>query len=72
MHTGEENFKCKECANAAFKNYEHLRIHVLKVHKGIRFICDTCGKEFTTPGVLNKHVRKIHGKYVKVQKQQKR
>ena len=71
MHSDGANFKCKECTNTnvAFRNYRLLRIHILKVHKGIRFICDICGKEFTQPDILNKHKNKIHGIYKKKNKQ---
>ena len=60
VHTGEDTFKCKECTNIGFKSYEHLRLHNLKVHKGVKFICDICGKEFSTPAVKSKHMSVVH------------
>ena len=59
--TGEKIFDCKECTDVAFTSYEQLRTHTKKVHKGIRFICDMCRKEFSTSAVKSTHMRKVHG-----------
>ena len=61
LHTGEKIFNCKECTDVAFTSYEHLRTHTQKVHKGVRFICDMCRKEFSTSAVKSKHMRQVHG-----------
>ena len=62
VHTGEDTFKCKECTNIGFKSYEHLRLHNLKVHKGVKFICDICGKEFSFKDQVKRHVEGVHNK----------
>ena len=61
LHTGEKIFNCKECTDVAFTSYEHLRTHTYKVHKGVRFICDLCRKEFSTSAVRSNHMKKVHG-----------
>ena len=59
---GEKPFKCKECDNVAYNNSFSLKIHVMKVHQGVKFLCDICGKDFWSNKHRRQHIRGIHGK----------
>ena len=61
-HLQEKSYECKfaDCG-MAFKWGSDLRIHVQKVHEGIKFSCDICGKEFMDPKGQKRHMINIHG-----------
>ena len=52
--------KCK-IFNLEFKNTSHLSVHNKKVHPGLKnFLCEECGKGFTTAGIRDTHIKNIH------------
>ena len=62
-HLGEAHkglkIKCKECP-AEFLTFNARVKHMAK-HREMKFICDTCGRQFPYENQLNEHERK-HGK----------
>ena len=59
-HMDEKAHKCKECG-LAFKWNTDLRTHFLKVHQGVKFCCDICGKEFMNSKCQKRHMLTVHG-----------
>ena len=45
----------------AFKWAADLRIHIQRVHEGIKFSCDICAKEFMDPKSKKRHMVNVHG-----------
>ncbi len=43
-----------------FGSAQGLQRHINGVHRGIKYICDNCGKEYTQPGHLHRHQEKDH------------
>merc|ERR1719312_1774292 len=52
-------FVCDEC-HATFKKKKYLKIHVKKVHSGIRHICPECRSTFSTKHNLARHFKSTH------------
>ena len=44
------------------KTAQQLNIHNAKLHSGITFTCENCGKKISNKGNLTKHM-KIHNKH---------
>ena len=43
-----------------FKESRNLKEHNLIIHEGIKFSCDSCGKEFNQKRCLDRHEKKVH------------
>ena len=57
---GESNIKCEKCEmtfNNSSAKWRHIRI----VHDGIKYSCQTCGKEYADKKRLKMHMVKHHG-----------
>ena len=55
MHTGVKPFVCKICGHA-FKQGNHLKVH-MTTHSGIKpYVCNICGRGFTIKYRLRAHV----------------
>merc|ERR1719312_2442437 len=52
-------FVCEEC-HATFKKKKYLKIHVNRVHSGIRHKCPECWSTFSTKQNLARHVKSTH------------
>ena len=59
MHEGRERIKhqCTDC-NSSFLRPWDLRLHVERVHMGIRYPCPECGKSVSK---LAEHMKCVHG-----------
>uniref|UniRef100_A0A336KWG4 CSON000725 protein n=1 Tax=Culicoides sonorensis TaxID=179676 RepID=A0A336KWG4_CULSO len=55
-HTGEM-FTCEKCPELKFLHNTSLRQHIENVHMGVRFRCDTCGKDYSNTAHLRYHQR---------------
>ena len=52
--------KCDLCVKA-FSRYDHLKIHIQRVHEGHKdHECEDCGKKFTSKNGLAYHLKHIH------------
>ena len=60
IHLGEKNYKCKICMEA-FKDPQTMKLHVMKVHEGVKFKCDLCNGCFHNKQGIKRHKLKIHG-----------
>ena len=60
VHLGERNHQCKQC-DETFRYIENLHLHTKKVHEGIKFKCNQCGKELFNNRGLKRHLLKSHG-----------
>jgi uncharacterized C2H2 Zn-finger protein len=59
-HMGESNIKCEKCEmtfNNSSAKWRHIRI----VHDGIKYSCQSCGKEYADKKRLKMHMVKHHG-----------
>uniref|UniRef100_A0A336LXQ9 CSON007426 protein n=1 Tax=Culicoides sonorensis TaxID=179676 RepID=A0A336LXQ9_CULSO len=54
IHT-QAYFYCDLCPHETFLDAYMLRIHTEKIHLGITYRCDTCGKEYGTHKHLKQH-----------------
>ena len=71
MKTHEDNYavtddkfvECDKCSKE-FKTKSGLRLHVESVHKGIRFPCHICKKEFCSKYEVVRHQKNIHLKQI--------
>ena len=57
---GESNIKCEKCEmtfNNSSAKWRHIRI----VHDGIKYSCQSCGKEYADKKRLKMHMGKHHG-----------
>ena len=57
---GESNIKCEKCEmtfNNSSAKWRHIRI----VHDGIKYSCQSCGKEYADKKRLKMHMVKHHG-----------
>jgi len=62
-HTGERPFACQEeGCTATYTRSDHLRKHVDKFHRKIRFPCAECTSTFSSPDGVAKHVKTKHSK----------
>ena len=43
-----------------FKESRNLKEHNLIIHEGIKFSCDSCGKEFNQKRCLDRHEKNVH------------
>ena len=59
-HLQEKSHNCNECG-LAFKWGADLRLHVKRVHEGIKFSCKICDKEFKDPKGQKRHMLNVHG-----------
>ena len=59
-HLQEKSHKCNECG-MAFLWGADLRLHVKRVHEGIKFSCKICDKEFKDPKGQKRHLLNVHG-----------
>ena len=59
-HLQEKPHICKICG-MGFKESPRLKTHILTAHQGIKFSCDTCGKEYLDRRGLNRHKQNVHG-----------
>ena len=60
VHLGERSHQCKQC-DETFRYIENLHLHTKKVHEGIKFKCNQCGKELFNNRGLKRHLLKSHG-----------
>ena len=59
VHIGEKNFKCKKC-DMAFACNSLRHHHNQKVHEGVEFHCDACGKDFAFKKGLQRNMLTVH------------
>ena len=57
---GESNIKCDQC-DMTFNNSSAKWRHIRIVHEGIKYTCQTCGKEYADKKRLKMHMLKHHG-----------
>ena len=58
IHEQKKNFECNQCEfKTAHKRY--LKTHI-GIHKGIRFGCEECSRDFSTKGLLRTHKKASH------------
>ena len=55
----KDNFKCDICSNEYLRN-EHLKKHVNRDHRGLRYSCPNCEHKATTTGGLKVHISSKH------------
>lgn len=53
--------QCELC-KAEFRGKRNLQAHHQAVHERVRFVCKTCGKEFSYNSSLAKHIERFHDK----------
>ena len=58
-HLGEKNFKCDKCHKAFAGNSARYH-HNKKVHEGVEFHCQICGKNFAYKKGLQRHKVNVH------------
>ena len=57
---GESNIKCDQC-DMTFNNSSAKWRHIRIVHEGVKYTCQTCGKEYADKKRLKMHMLKHHG-----------
>ncbi|CAB0032065.1 unnamed protein product [Trichogramma brassicae] len=48
--------------NLRFPSERYLETHILSKHSGIKFTCDTCGKEYSSKSEIKSHINALHNK----------
>ena len=61
VHGNNTRHKCDTC-DKAYRQKSGLVSHIDSVHRNLKFECKLCGKEFSSMGILNSHVRVFHNK----------
>ena len=56
---GIECHKCVTC-ELELKTKNALLKHKNRVHRGVKFICDICNKEYSDYGILKRHTKNVH------------
>ena len=60
---GESNIKCDQC-DMTFNNSSAKWRHIRIVHEGVKYTCQTCGKEYADKKRLKMHMLKHHGESI--------
>ena len=64
IYVKDKVYKCTFCSQIYYKK-DKLKVHMDSVHKGIRHICDQCGKSHKYRNGLKSHILFIHEKQQK-------
>lgn len=56
----EKRYGCKECG-IRYADRKGLYSHLKRKHEGVRYKCEICDKEFTTPAGVRAHKGTAHG-----------
>ncbi|XP_070137365.1 zinc finger protein Paris [Drosophila bipectinata] len=60
-HNNEKNFQCPECPRKFYVGYD-CNMHIRVRHRGEKpFTCNHCSECFSSPGLRQRHEKKVHG-----------
>lgn len=57
VHSKQPTFQCPECPRKFFYKTK-MKLH-MKRHQNLKYVCETCGLECTSPKQLYKHISKL-------------
>jgi len=57
VHKQGKEHVCDDCGKVFYRSYD-LKLHIQRVHMGIRFTCNECGKSVSK---INEHLKVVHG-----------